>query len=241
MEMDINTMDLNEMLFEKLRAAFGDIVEVVSDQKGSGLAAASRFYRPGPKTLAEFENMTVQTKFDMEMRNAMERSVMDLCNHFILLVIPADTLPLPIYASDVDVHKGKYIQVTTDLLPLSRNPEYLEKYEKPLKVLKAKYAGLPGMRDKIPEEFYQRFPALKQYMALTSSNRISGNVPVAYAPQVVELMVAYVSIYCFFARESQSAAILKREDIRRDGVETKNTYRKVMAQMNFSDETPKKE
>lgn len=238
MAIDINGMDVNKVLFESLQDAFGDFKEAPAEQASANLMTRSKRYVQGEKTKVAFESLTVTTMYDVEIRNVKNREELDLSNSFVTMLMPANTLPLPIYACDIDVHKGKYVHVITDLLPLSRDPAYLIKYDEPLQGLRNKYADLPGIVREVPDELYKVFPALKQFEAFASSGKIIGNIPIAYGPQIIELVKDYVKMYCAFAKESPNAAILQRDDIQKQAVATKHNFLQMMSQLDFSDDMP---
>ena len=176
--------------------------------------------------------------FDVEIRNFKDRDQLDLSNSFVTLLMPDDNLPLPIYAADVDVHKEKYVHVITDLILLSKNPDYLNKYDEPVKQLKNKYKDLPGMVLKTPDEIYKVFPIMKQFDAFASSGKIFGNIPIEHGPRIMELIKDYLNLYCSFAKESADSKILKRDTIKKEVAEGKSNFKKMMAQMEFSDDMP---
>jgi len=161
MDIDINKIEVNERIFEKLKDTFGDLRELPSEK-----TSVSKRYGPGEKAKVPFESMTVTTMHNVEIRNVDDREKLDLCNSFVVLLMPANHLPLPVFASDVDVHKGIYVHLIADLIPLSKNSEYLKKYDAPVKKLREKHKDLPGLMVKVPEKMYQIFPAIKQFFSI---------------------------------------------------------------------------
>ena len=240
MKVDINNFDIGQMIFDKLQEAFGGFKEVEFKSVTRGDGGGSKRYIPGENTKKPFEFLMATKIFDVEIRNLKDREQLDLSNSFVTLLMPADSLPLPIYACDVDVHKGKYAHVITDLIPLSKNSEYLGKYDAPLKHLRDKYKDLPGMVLKTPEEIYKIFPIMKQFDAFSSSGKIFGNIPLEHAPQIMNIIGDYLNIYCSFVEESEKVEILRKKEIITETVETKNNFKKMMAQMDFSDDMPKR-
>jgi hypothetical protein len=238
MALDINTFDISTMIFEKLKAIYGDLKEVPSKIPGMDRVGEVKWYDPGEKALALFQTFRVQTIRDVEIKNFFERDKLDPSNSFVIMLIPDDTLPLPLFAVDVDVHKGKYIHVITDMIPLSKHSEYLKRYDEPLGKLRKKYEGLSGMVDELTDEINKIYPALKQFKAYSSSGMIFGNVPIAHGAQAVELLSDYVNLYCSFVRESGQCAILKNEDIRKEAQERKWQFLMMMFQIDFSEDMP---
>ena len=238
MNVDINTFDIGQMIFERLQGVFGEFKETEYKSFTRSVTAGSKRYLPGEKTKVPFESLIVTRLFDVDIRNLRDRNQLDRSNTFVNLLMPADAVPLPLYACDVDVHKGKYVHVITDMVPLSKNPEYRNMYEIPLKNLKEKYKDLPGMVLKTPEEIYKIFPAMKEFESYSSGGRIFGNIPIDHTPQIMNLIEDYLNIYCSFVRGSGSAEILKREDILKEASETKKAFMGMMAKMDFSDDMP---
>ena len=238
MEMDINTIDVNKIIFERLQEAFVDFREMPPEKTPISQVAVIKLYGPGEKAKAVFESLMVTTMYDVEIRNVEERETLDLTNSFITLVMPADSLPLPIYAADTDVHKGKYIHAITDLIPLSKDSEYRKKYDEPVKKLRKKYESLPGLMVKVAEEIHRVYPSIKPFEAFSSSGRVIGNIPVEYGPQLINLLKDYVDLYCSFVKESTESEILKREEVRKEALEIKNNFKKMMAQRDVSVHMP---
>ena len=238
MNVDINTFDIGQTIFDRLQEAFGEFKETEFKRFTKSETGGSKRYVPGEKTKVPFESLIVTKLFDVEIRNLRDRNQLDRSNTFVNLLMPADAVPLPLYACDVDVHKGKYVHVITDLIPLSKNPEYRSMYETPLKNLKEKYKDLPGMVLKTPEEIYKIFPIMKEFESYASGGRIFGNIPIEHAQQIMNLIEDYLNCYCSFVKGSSSAAILKREEIIQEASETKKRFLAMMAKMDFSDDMP---
>jgi len=238
MEIDINTFDIGKMMFEKLKEAFGDLKEVPPKMPSMVQMGETKWYEPGEKSRALFQSMMVQKIGDVEIKNFYEREKLDLCNSFIIMLMPDDSCPLPLYAYDVDVHKEKYIHVITDMIPLSKNPEYRKKYEEPVKQLSRKYESLPGLVSEVSDEIYKIYPPLKQFEVYSSSGRIFGNIPVEHGAKVVDLLSDYVDLYSSFVKGSAGCEILKNEDIKKEAVETKGKFMMMMSQVDFSEDMP---
>ncbi|MBM4129302.1 MAG: hypothetical protein FJ243_04170 [Nitrospira sp.] len=239
MNVDINKFDIGQMIFDKLQEAFGGFKEVEFKGLTRSDVGGSKRYVPG-ENAKPFEFLMTTKIFDVEIRNLKDREQLDLSNSFVTLLMPADSLPLPIYACDVDVHKGKYAHVITDMIPLSKNTEYRSKYDAPLRFLRDKYKDLPGMVLKTPEEIYKIFPIMKQFDAFSSSGKIFGNIPLEHAPQIMNIIEDYLNLYCSFVRECGESTLLKREEIIKEAKETKDNFKKMMAQMDFSDDMPRR-
>jgi len=235
---DVNELDIGKMIFDRLEAAFGELKEVEAQSVTGSNVGRGKRYVPGEKTKVPFEFLMTTRLLDVEIRNLKDREQLDLSNSFVTMVMPADSCPLPLYAVDVDVHKGEYVHIIADLIPFSRNDEYLEQYSTPLEQLKAKYVDLPGMVLKTPEEIYKVFPIMKQFDAFSSRGKIFGNIPIAYGPQIVDIVDDYLGLYCSFVRNADRTEILQREEIRKEAAATKGSFKKMMAQMDFSNDMP---
>jgi len=238
MTIDINTFDISKMIFGRLKEAYGDLKEVPSKMPAMDRMGETKWYDPGEKARASFQGMRMQTIHDVEIKNFYDREKLDLSNSFITMLLPDDSIPLPLYAADVDVHKGKYVHVITDLIPLSKNPEYREKYEEPVKQLSKKYESLPGLVSEVTDEIYKIYPALKQFKAFSSGGMIFGNVPVEHGPQIIALLRDYVDLYSSFVRGSAECEILKNEDIKKEAAETIGKFMMMMSQIDFSEDMP---
>lgn len=238
MSLDINNYDIGRIIFDRLQEAFGEFKEVAFKDVTKTNVGGGKRYIPGERATRPFESLMATKIFDVEIRNIQDREQLDLSNSFVNTLMPADELPLPIYAVDVDVHKEKYVHVITDLILLSKDPQYLKKYDAPLKQLKDKYKDLPGMVLKTPEAIYKIFPAMKEFEKFSSSGKIFGNIPIEYAPRIMDLVEDYLNLYCSFVKESGEVELLRREDIQKEAVESKNKFKQLMAQMDFSNDMP---
>ena len=132
MERDINMFDINGMVFEKLKEAYGDLKEVPSKMPAMDKMGETKWYDPGEKAHISFQSLRMQTIRDVEIRNFYDRQKLDLSNSFIITLMPDETYPLPLYVADVDIHKEKYVHLITDLIPLSNDTAYRKKYEEPV-------------------------------------------------------------------------------------------------------------
>ena len=238
MGIDINTFDINKMIFEKLKEGFGDLKEVPSKMPAMDKMGETKWYDPGEKARASFKGLRIQVIRDVEIKNFYDREKLDISNSFITMLMPDDSLPLPLYAADVDVHKGKYVHVITDLIPLSKNADYRKKYEEPVKQLRERYKSLPGLIDEITDEIDKIYPILKRFKAFASSGMIFGNIPVEHTPQIIDLLNDYVGLYCSFVKKSAECEILKNGDIKKEAVETQGKFIMMMSQADFSEDMP---
>jgi len=238
MGIDINTFDFNKIIFEKIKEGYGDLKEVPSKMPAMDKMGETRWYDPGDKSRASFQGLRMQIIRDVEIKNFYNRENLDISNSFITTLMPDDSLPLPLYVADVDVHKGKYVHIITDLIPLSESAAYRKKYEEPVKQLRKKYESLPGLIDEITDEIHEIFPALRQFDTFTSAGRIFGNIPAEHGSQIVKLLSDYLDLYSSFVKESSVCEILKNEDVQKEAAETLGKFMMMMSQMDFSDDMP---
>ena len=238
MERDINTFDIKGMIFERLKKGYGDLKEVPSKMPAMDKMGETKWYDPGEKAHISFQSLRMQTIRDVEIRNFYDRQKLDLSNSFIITLMPDETYPLPLFVADVDIHKGKYVHVITDLVPLSHDTEYRKKYEEPVNQLKKKYDNLPGLINEITDDIHKIFPALREFEAFTSSGRIFGNIPIEHGPQILELLSDYTTLYSSFVKDSVNCAILKNDTIRNEAMERLGQFLMMMSQLDFSDDMP---
>jgi hypothetical protein len=238
MALDIDTYDISSLILEKLKEGYGDLKEVPSKMPAMDRLGETTWYDPGEKARASFQSLRVQVIRDVEIKNFFNREKLDLCNSFIISLTPDPSLPLPLYAADVDVHKGKYVHMITDLFPLSKDPAYRKKYEEPVRKLGEKYKDLPGLIHEVTEDVEKIYPALKQFKTFTSAGSIFGNVPVEETGRIIDLLTDYVSLYTDFVKESAGCELLANKDIQEEGQKTLGEFMMMMSQFDFSEDMP---
>ena len=238
MKRDINNLDINGMILDKLREGYGDLKEVPSKMPAMDKMGETKWYDPGEKAHISFQSLRMQTIRDVEIRNFYDRQKLDLSNSFIITLMPDETYPLPLFVADVDIHKEKYVHVITDLVPLSHDTEYRKRYEEPVNQLKKQYDNLPGLINEITDDIHKIFPALREFESFTSSGRIFGNIPIEHGPQILELLSDYLDIYSSFVKNSVDCEILKKDSIRSEAMETLGQFLMMMSQLDFSDDMP---
>ena len=238
MTVDIDTFDMSNLIVEKLREGYGVLKEVPSKMPAMDRLGKVRWYDPGDGARARFQSLRVQVIRDVEIKNFFNREKLDRSNSFIITLMPDPSLPLPLYAADVDVHKGKYVHIITDLIPLSKDPAYRKKYEEPVRKLGEKYKDLPGLIHEVTEDIQKIYPALKQFKTFTSAGSIFGNVPVGESTRIIGLISDYVSLYSDFVRESAGCEMLTNKDIQKEAQETLGQFMMMMSQFDFSEDMP---
>jgi len=238
MSIDINTFDIGSMIVGKLQEVLGDVKEVPSPVPGMDSVGETTWYAPGDSCTASFQTLRAQTVRNVEIKNFFNRETLDTCNSFIITLTPSPELPLPMYAADVDVHKGKYVHVITDLIPLSRSEAYGEKYGRPVKLLREKYKDLPGLVDEVTEEIKKIYPALGPFKAFSSEGMIFGNIPVEHGPQIIEMLSDYVNLYASFIMSSAQSLLLNEEPVRHEAAETLKKFMMMMTQFDFTEDMP---
>jgi len=238
MTVDIDTFDMSSLIVEKLKEGYGALKEVPSKMPAMDRMGETTWYDPGEGSRASFQSLRVQVIRDVEIKNFFNREKLDRSNSFIITLMPDPSLPLPLYAADVDVHKGKYVHIITDLIPLSKDPAYRKKYEEPVRRLGEKYKDLPGLIHEVTEDVQKIYPALKQFKTFTSTGSIFGNVPVAESMRIIDLISDYVGLYSTFVRESAGCALLTNKDIQKEAQETLGNFMVMMSQFDFSEDMP---
>ena len=238
MTVDIDSFDISSLIVEKLRDGFGDLKQVPSKMPAMDRMGETTWYDPGENARASFQSLRVQVIRDVEIKNFFDREKLDRSNSFIITLMPDPSIPLPLYAADVDVHKGKYVHIITDLIPLSKDAAYRKKYEEPVRRLGEKYKDLPGLIHEITEDVQKIYPALKQFKTFTSAGSIFGNVPVEESARIINLLSDYVSLYGSYVRESGSCELLTNKDIQQEAQETLGQFMMMMSQFDFSEDMP---
>jgi len=239
MTTDISQIDIASLIVEKLREGFGDLKAVPSKMPAMDRMGKTTWYDPGDAARAPFQSMRVQVIRDVEIRNFYDRSQLDVSNSFIITVMPDPSVPLPLYAADVDVHKGKYVHIITDFIPLSQDAAYRRKYDTPVGKLREKYRDLPGLINDITDDVHKIYPALREFETFNSSGRIFGNVPVAESSRIISLLTDYAGLYSSYVKESRRCEVLKRDDIHKEAADTLGRFMMMMARFDFSEDMPK--
>jgi hypothetical protein len=238
MAVDIDTYDISSLIVGKLEEGYGDLKEVPSKMPAMDRMGETTWYDPGEKARATFQSLRVQVIRDVEIKNFFNRGKLDLSNSFIITLTPDPSLPLPLYAADVDVHKGKYVHIITDLIPLSKDPAYRKKYEDPVGTLGEKYKDLPGLIHEVTKDVEEIYPALKQFKTFTSEGSIFGNVPIEETSRIIDLLTDYVSLYTHFVKESAGCELLANKDIQEEAQKTLGAFMMMMSQFDFSEDMP---
>ena len=238
MPVDIDTLDIGQIILERLQDAYGGFRETAFEKFTEFDPPDARRYIPGDGTAVPFDYLYFATMRDVEIRNVFDREKLDRCNSYIASMMPDETVPLPVYVVDIDVHKGLYVHIITDCIMLSKDPDYRTAYEQPLKELKARYRDLPGLVLETPPELYAVYPMMKEFDTYSSQGKIFGNIPLEHAGRALALIRDYLDLFCRFARTSSSSDILTRDAVRREAAETKKSYLGMMARMNLSDDMP---
>lgn len=239
MTTDIEQVDIAALIVEKLREGFGDLKAAPSKMPAMDRMGETTWYDPGENSRAPFRSMRVQVIRDVEIRNFYDRSQLDMSNSFIITVMPDPSVPFPLYAADVDVHKGKYVHIITDLIPLSKDSEYRKRYEAPVEKLRDTYRDLPGLINHITDDVHKIYPALREFETFNSAGRIFGNVPVDQGSLMVSLLTDYADLFSSFVKESRACEVLKRDDIRKEAEDTLGRFMMMMSRFDFSEDMPK--
>jgi hypothetical protein len=218
--MEIN---FNDMLFEKFKKLYGDFEEKPVDSdlqidKPEGKAKI-KLYTPSGKTKYKFEKIVSVNYLNVKIRNKDNKSLLDTANAYLFNVISADSLPLPLFSMDLDIHFDKYCHCVMDLIPLSANPEYRKIYCEPVQEVRRNYNDVvaPVKTD-----------AQSQFNVFTSGGSIFGNIPLTYGERVYNMINEYSDLYAKFVKESGESGILKKPEIVKEGFENKTRFRRMM-------------
>jgi len=239
MTTDLDQLNIASLLVEKLREGFGDLKAVPSKMPAMDLMGETTWYDPGDAARAPFQSMRVQVIRDVEIRNFYDRSQLDMSNSFIITVMPDPSVPLPLYAADVDVHKGKYVHIITDLIPLSQDIAYRRKYETPVGKLREQYRDLPGLINHITDDVHKIYPALREFETFNTAGTIFGNVPLDQGALIISLLTDYAGLFSSFVKESRACEVLKRDDVRKEAEDTLRRFMLMMSRFDFSEDMPK--
>jgi hypothetical protein len=238
MALDIDTLDISKLIVGELKEGYGDLKKVPSKMPAMDRLGETTWYDPGEGARALFQSLRVQVIWDVEIKNFFNRKKLDRSNSFIITLMPDPSLPLPLYAADVDVHKGKYVHIITDLIPLSKDGAYRKKYEEPVRLLGENYRDLPGMIHEITDDIHKIYPALRQFETFTSTGRIFGNVPVEESSHIIDLLGDYARLYSTYVKASAGCELLTNESIQKEAQDTLRRFMGMMAQFDFSEDMP---
>ena len=148
--------------------------------------------------------------------NKDDRNLLDEDELIVGSFIPADDIPLPILAVEASLHFGKYDHLNVDLFPLSKDKEYREIFCEPVKNLRRKHDGLPGLLPGV------RTPSLLgEY---TSEGMLAGDFSDTLRDKSIPWWFEYVALYKGFLENRERFSVLKEPSIIAEGKEIKEVF-----------------
>jgi len=147
--------------------------------------------------------------------NKDDKSLLDKTELIVGTFIPVDNTPLPVFAGEVSLHFGKYDHLNVDLFPLSKDQQYREIFCKPVKTLRRKNDGLPGLLSSV------RDPALDES---TSGGMLVGDFSVSLQDKSISWWFEYVDLYNDFLENRESYSVLKEPSIIKEGKIIKDIF-----------------
>jgi len=147
--------------------------------------------------------------------NKDDKSLLDKTELIVGTFIPVDNTPLPVFAGEVSLHFGKYDHLNVDLFPLSKDQQYREIFCEPVKTLRRKNDGLPGLLSSV------RDPALDES---TSGGMLVGDFSVSLQDKSISWWFEYVDLYNDFLENRESYSVLKEPSIIEEGKIIKDIF-----------------
>jgi hypothetical protein len=148
--------------------------------------------------------------------NKDDRKLLDEDELIVGSFIPADDLPLPILALEASLHFGKYDHLNIDLFPLSKDKHYRELFCEPVKKLRTKHEGLPGLLPGV------RTPSLLgEY---TSQGMLAGDFADSLRDKTIPWWFDYVDLYKDFLENRDQYPVLKEPSIIEEGKNIKEVF-----------------
>ena len=158
--------------------------------------------------------------------NKDDRKLLDEDELIVGSFIPSDDIPLPFLAVEASLHFGKYDHLNVDLFPLSKDTRYREIFCEPVKTLRKKNDGLPGLLQGV------RTPSLLgEY---TSEGMLAGDFSDSLRDKTIPWWFEYVELYKDFLENFEHYSILKEPSIIEEAKKIKDVFLS-----NYSKATPR--
>ena len=157
--------------------------------------------------------------------NKDDKNLLDETELIVGTFIPVDDTPLPIFAGEVSLHFGKYDHLDVDLFPLSKDEQYREIFCEPVKTLRRKNDGLPGLLSSV------RNSALDES---TSGGMLAGDFSDSLQDKSIPWWFEYVGLYKDFLENCEYYSVLKEPSIIEDGRTIKEMFLSI-----FRKESPR--
>ena len=158
--------------------------------------------------------------------NKDDRNLLDQNEIFVGSFIPSDVIALPFLAMEASLHFSKYDHLNVDLFPLSNNQRYRDIFCKPVKALRKKYDGLPGLLPGV------RTPSLLgEY---SSQGMLAGDFDDSLRDTTIPWWYEYVNLYKDFLDKRDQYPVVQEVEILEEAKKIKEMF---LAK--FSKETPR--
>jgi len=148
--------------------------------------------------------------------NKDDKTLLDEDELIVGSFIPVDDIPLPIPAIEASLHFGKYDHLNIDLFPLSKDERYREIFCEPVKNLRRKNDGLPGLLPGV------RTPSLLD--EYTSGGMMAGDFSISLRDKTIPWFFEYIDLYKGFLENWEKLSILKEPLIIEEGKKIKTMF-----------------
>jgi hypothetical protein len=148
--------------------------------------------------------------------NKDDKNILDEVEILVGSFIPTEEIPLPTFATEASLHFNKYDHLNVDLFPVSKNSEYQKVFCEPVKALRAKHEGLPGL-----------LPGVKAPSLLgeyTSQGMMAGDFAESLRDQTIPWWFEYVDLYKDFLEKRDTFSILKDEAVIEEGKKVREMF-----------------
>jgi len=148
--------------------------------------------------------------------NKDDKTLLDEDELIVVSFIPVDNIPLPILAVEASLHIGKYDHLNIDIFPLSKDKRYREIFCEPVKALRRKNDGLPGLLPGV------RTPSLLD--EYTSGGMMAGDFTVPQRDKTIPWFFEYADLYKGFLENPEKYSVLKEPPIIEEGKKIKDMF-----------------
>ncbi|MCX5884738.1 MAG: hypothetical protein NT096_02310 [Proteobacteria bacterium] len=148
--------------------------------------------------------------------NKDDKKLLDEDELIVASFITLDDIPLPVLAAEASLHWNKYDHLNIDLFPLSKDPRYRQIFCEPVKALRKKNDGLPGLLPGV------RTPSLLD--EYTSGGMMAGDFEIALRDKSVPWWFEYVDLYKGLLDTIANYPILKEPAIIEEGKKVRNLF-----------------
>lgn len=206
---------------KRLEESFGNILqkmnqeEILLVEKGEERIRVEVYRTKGKKDVP-LKKVSIMLLENGWVWNKDDKSLLDEDELIVGSFIPVDDIPLPFLALEASLHFGKYDHLNVDLFPLSKDKRYREIFCEPVKNLRRKNDGLPGLLPGV------RTPSLLgEY---TSEGMLAGDFSVSLRDKSIPWWFEYVDLYKDFLENYERFSVLKEPSIIEEGKEIKDVF-----------------